>query len=153
MKLKSILFLMLGFLLPLSFASCDDDDEPATHTDASTLVDGTFYGTMYDADDNEKATDVVVTVSKFEAENTQAVTVQIVSASLSMDNTDVFNIAKAGENRYTFANASAAAARNTGGVVEGNSITIYTTLNSKYKFNATSSAKKYTIKCAKAVSE
>lgn len=149
MKLKSILFLMLGLFCSLSFVACDDDDDPVTHTDASVLVNGTFNGSIYDADGNEKASDVVVTVSKFEEENTQAITVKIVSASLSMDQEAVFNVAKAGTDRYTFGNGSAAAARNTGGVIEGNNITVYTTLSSKYKFNATSSAKRYTITAVK----
>lgn len=153
MKLKSILFLMLGFLLPLSFVSCDDDDDPQPRTDASQLVSGTFNGVMYDADGNEKASDVVVTLTKFDAENVQALTMQITSNSLSMDNKDVFNVAKAGNERYTLSNGSAGASRNTGAVIEGNDATIYTTLNSKYKFNATSSAKRYTIKCTKVVSE
>lgn len=140
---------MLGLFCSLSFVACDDDDDPVTHTDASTLVGGTFTGSIVDADGNEKASDVVVTVSKFEAENTQAITVKIVSATLSMDQEGVFNVAKAGNDRYTFGNGSAAAARNTGGVIEGNQITIYTTLSSKYKFNATSSAKRYVITCTK----
>lgn len=149
MKLKSILFLMLGFLCSLSFVACDDDDDPAVHTDASVLVNGTFSGSIYDASGNEKASDVVVTVTKLEEENTQAVTVKIVSPTLTMDQEAVFNVAKAGNDRYTFGNGSAAAARNTGGVIEGNNITIYTTLSSKYKFNATASAKAYTIKGSK----
>ena len=150
MKLKSILFLMLGVLFSLTFAACDDDDDPVTHTDASVLVGGTFNGSMFDEDGNEKASDVVVTISKFEAENTQAITVKIASATLKMDQEAVFNVAKAGENRYTFGNGSAAAARNTGGVIEGNDFTVYTSLSSKFKFNATSSAKRYTIKAVKA---
>ena len=97
---------------------------------------------MFDEDGNEKASDVVVTISKFEAENTQAITVKIASATLKMDQEAVFNVAKAGENRYTFGNGSAAAARNTGGVIEGNDLTVYTSLSSKFKFNATSSAKR-----------
>ena len=134
---------MLGVLFSLTFAACDDDDDPVTHTDASVLVGGTFNGSMFDEDGNEKASDVVVTISKFEAENTQAITVK-------MDQEAVFNVAKAGENRYTFGNGSAAAARNTGGVIEGNDLTVYTSLSSKFKFNATSSAKRYTIKAVKA---
>ena len=118
---------MLGFLCSLSFVACDDDDDPVVHTDASVLVNGTFS----------------------EEENTQAVTVKIVSPTLTMDQEAVFNVAKAGNDRYTFGNGSAAAARNTGGVIEGNNITIYTTLSSKYKFNATASAKAYTIKGSK----
>lgn len=149
MKLKSILFLMLGVLFSLSFVACDDDDDPVTHTDASILVNGTFNGSIYDVDGNEKASDVVVTVSKFEAESTQAITVKIVSATLKMDQEAVFNVAKAGNDRYTFSNGSAAAARNTGGVIEGSNLTIYTTLSSKFKFNATTSAKRYTIICTK----
>ncbi len=151
MKLKSILFLILGLFCSLSFVACDDDDDPETHTNASLLVNGTFKGSIYDASDVEKASDVVVTISKFDAENTQALTVKIVSATLGMDQEGVFNVAKAGEDRYTFSSGSSAAVRNTGGVVEGNNLTIYTTLSSKYKFNATSSAKSYTIKCTKAV--
>lgn len=139
---------MLGVLFSLTFAACDDDDDPVTRTDASVLVGGTFQGSIYDG--NEKASDVVVTISKFEAENTQAITVKIASATLKMDQEAVFNVAKAGENRYTFGNGSAAAARNTGGVIEGNDLTVYTTLSSKFKFNATSSAKRYTIKAVKA---
>ena len=139
---------MLGVLFSLTFAACDDDDDPVTHTDASVLVGGTFNGSMFDEDGNEKASDVVVTISKFEAENTQAV--KIASATLKMDQEAVFNVAKAGENRYTFGNGSAAAARNTGGVIEGNDLTVYTSLSSKFKFNATSSAKRYTIKAVKA---
>lgn len=140
---------MLGVLFSLTFAACDDDDDPVTRTDASVLVGGTFQGSIYDEDGNEKASDVVVSISKFEAENTQALTVKIASATLKMDQEAVFNVAKAGENRYTFGNGSAAA-RNTGGVIEGNSLTVYTTLSSKFKFNATSSAKRYTIKAVKA---
>ena len=141
---------MLGVLFSLTFAACDDDDEPVTRTDASVLVGGIFQGSIYDEEGNEKASDVVVSISKFEAENTQALTVKITSATLKMDQEAVFNVAKAGENRYTFGNGSAAAARNTGGVIEGNSLTVYTTLSSKFKFNATSSAKRYTIKAVKA---
>ena len=145
---------MLGVLFSLSFVGCDDDDDPVTHTDASTLVNGTFNGSIYDVDGNEKASDVVVTVSKFEAESTQAITVKIVSATLKMNQEAVFNVAKAGNDRYTFSSSApatgpAAAARNTGGVIEGNNLTIYTTLSSKFKFNATTSAKRYTIICTK----
>lgn len=141
---------MLGLFCSLSFVACDDDDEPETHTDASVLVSGTFTGSIYDASGVEKASDVVVTISKFEAEDTQALTVKIVSATLSMDQQDVFNVAKAGNDRYTFSSGASTASRNTGGVVEGNNLTIYTTLSSKFKFNATSSAKSYTIKSTKA---
>ena len=95
---------MLGVLFSLTFAACDDDDEPVTRTDASVLVGGTFQGSIYDEDGNEKASDVVVSISKFEAENTQALTVKIASATLKMDQEAVFNVAKAGENRYTFGN-------------------------------------------------
>ena len=47
---------MLGVLFSLTFAACDDDDEPVTRTDASVLVGGTFQGSIYDEDGNEKKT-------------------------------------------------------------------------------------------------
>ena len=80
----------------------------------------------------------------------QELAAQMATEGLKMDQEAVFNVAKAGENRYTFGNGSAAAARNTGGVIEGNDLTVYTSLSSKFKFNATSSAKRYTIKAVKA---
>ena len=149
MKLKSILFLMLGVLFSLGFVSCSDDDVPETHTDASVLVGGTFTGSICDSKGVEKATDVVVTISKYEEENTQAIKVKLVSASLKMETEDIFNVAKAGNDRYTFGSGSASAPKNTGGVIEGNKVTVYASLNSKYKFNSASAGKLYTINAVK----
>lgn len=136
---------MLCIMLPLGLASCSDDDDESTHTDASYLVGGTYTGTMYDANDAVKASDITVTVSRVDADTIQAITVKFTSTALNMSNESVFNVAKAGADRYTFSTGASGTTRNTGGVIEGNKITIYTTLSSRYKFNATTSAKRYTI--------
>ena len=123
---------MLGVLFSLGFVSCSDDDDPETHTDASVLVGGTFTGSICDSKGVEKATDV-----------------KLVSASLKMETEDIFNVAKAGNDRYTFGSGSASAPKNTGGVIEGNKVTVYASLNSKYKFNSASAGKLYTINAVK----
>lgn len=148
------IFLMLCLALPLGLVSCGSDDEVNTHTDASTLVNGTFTGTIEDADGNVKASDVTVTIAKSSVENTQSVDMTFKAPSISMDQAAIFNVAKAGDNRYTFGSGSIStkageAIKNCGGVLDGSSLTFYVTMNSTYKFSSATAAKRYTMKLAK----
>ena len=150
MKMKKI-FLMLCLALPLGFVSCGDDDEANTHTDASPLVAGTYMGTMENADGQVVASDVIVTITKNETANVQSVNMTLKSAALNMDQTGIFNVAKAGNNRYTFGSGSIAttagsAIKYSGGVLEGISLTFYVTMSSSYKFSVATAAKRYTMK-------
>ena len=126
-----------------------------THTDASLLISGTFNGTMVlNADDSEVAKDVVVTVSHLDTENTQAVTINFKSATLGMDQTGVFNVAKA-NNELLLASgnpqtSAGQAMRESAGRLNGNTLTFYLKLSSSYKFSAGSSAKIYKIVATKA---
>ena len=155
MKLKNIFFIMLCMLTAVGFVSCDDDDDvTSTHTDASLLVNGTFKGTIVDKDGVVKAEDVEVTLTRFEGENVQATTFHLTAPSISMDQTAVFNVACAGDNRYTFSSGSVVTAtgeaiRNSGAILEGDELTVMVTMNSKYKFSTASAAKPYTIKAVK----
>lgn len=145
-------------LFTVSFTACsDDDDNNETHTDASYLVNGTFQGNVVDVNGLERATDVVVTIDRFDSETAQASTVHITSVSLDMDQTAIFNVAKAGDNRYTFSSGSVStttgsATRNSGGVLDGDVLTLYLTLNSKFKFSTATAAKMYTFTCTKVAS-
>lgn len=158
MKLNNIFYLMLCMLFTVSFTACsDDDDNTETHTDASYLVNGTFQGNVVDVNGLERATDVVVTIERFDAETAQASTIRITSVSLDMDQTATFNVAKAGDNRYTFASGSTSTAtgsaiRSSGGVLDGDVLTLYLTLNSKFKFSTATAAKMYTFTCTKVAS-
>lgn len=141
-------------ILPFCMISCGDDDETNTHTDASTLVAGTFTGIMEDADGNEVASDVEVAISKSETENVQAVDMTFKASSVNMDQKGVFNVAKAGDNRYTFGSGSIAttagsAIKNCGGVLDGNALIFYVQMNSTYKFSSATAAKRYTMKLTK----
>jgi len=153
MKLKNIFFLMLCLLLPLGFVSCSDDDDPVTHTDASYLVDGTYQGNIVDVNGVERATDVVVTIERLDKEDVQAVSVHLVSASLSMDQTAVLNVGKAGNDRYIFTAGTTSVAAKSGGFLEGDLLTLYFTMTSKFKISTASAAKMYTFTCTKTVNE
>ena len=152
MKLKNLLYMFALIVLPLTFTACSsDDDEENTHTDASALVSGTFTGSIYDSSDNEKASDVTVTINKFDAENVQASKIVITSTSLNMNLDANYNVAKAGTDRYVFMSGGGSLKnRYCGGELVGDDLTFYVTLNSKYQYNFNVAAKnKFTIKCKK----
>ncbi len=154
MKLKNIAYIAMMMLAPIALASCSDDDEPSTHTDASQNVGGTFSGYVVNADNETIASDVVVTISKLESSNTQAVNIQIQSETLGMDQTGAFNVAKAGNDRYLFASGGVDG-KTTGnndksaGVLENNSLSLYLVLNKTYKFTTASAGKQYNFYCTK----
>ena len=154
MKMRKI-FLMLCLALPLGFVSCGDDDEGNTYTDASVLVPGTFTGSMTKNDDGSTiASDVTLVISKNTATtNTQAVTIDITAPSINMNQTGVFNAAKANDG-FTFGSGSIATAagqatKNCGGRLTGNTLTFYLQLNSTYKFSGATAAKRYTLHLAR----
>lgn len=154
MKSKNIIFLMLCLLLPLGFVSCnDDDDDPITRTDASQLVSGIFEGNIVDASGVERATDVVVTIDRIDNDEIQAVSVHLTSASLNMDQTAVFNVGKAGNDRYVFAAGTTSVTAKSGGYLEGGNLTLYITMTSKFKISTASAAKMYTFSCTKTTNE
>lgn len=145
---------MMCLALPIFMVSCGDDDEANTHTDASELVSGTFTGVMENADGAAVATDVEVVISKHDAENTQAVDMTFTATSINMNQSGIFNVAKAGDDRYSFGSGSIAttagsAIKNCGGVLEGSELTFYLQLNSTYKFSSATAAKRYTLKLVK----
>lgn len=152
MKLKNLLYMFALIVLPLTFTACSsDDDEENTHTDASALVSGTFTGSIYDSSDNEKASDVIVTIAKSDVENVQASKIVITSASLNMNLVADYNVAKAGADRFVFmSGGNTPKYRYCGGELVGDDLTFYVTLNSKYQYNFNVAAKnKFTIKCKK----
>lgn len=157
MKLKRLSYMILGVALSLGLASCNNDDafEPSSaHTDASALVGGTYQGQMVNEDGEAIASDVVVTLGKINEANTQAVNAKFAAPSVSMDMEANFNVAKAGENRYTLSNGRSSttvgeATRNCAGIIENNNLTFYLTLNSKYKFSTATAAKSYTMELTK----
>lgn len=155
MKLKNIFYLILCVLFATNLTACsDDDDTSVTNTDASYLVNGTFTGNVVDVNGDERATDVVVTIERVDDATIQASTIHVTSTSLNMDQTAIFNVAKAGDNRYTFASGSTStstgsAIKNSGGILDGDVLTLYLTLNSSFKFSTASAAKRYTFTCTK----
>ena len=62
-----------------------------------------------------------------------------------------YNVSKASDNRYLFAAGDAGSLkyRYCGGELNGDDLTFYLTLSSKFAYNATASAKVYTLKCKK----
>lgn len=152
MKLKNIIYVAALAFMPLAFTACsDDDDDPVVHTDASALVNGTYTGSIFDVNGNEKANDIIVIVNKIDKENVQAVDVVVKSTALKMNIEAPYNVSKAGDNRYLFAAGDAGSLkyRYCGGELNGDDLTFYLTLSSKYAYNATASAKVYTLKCKK----
>ena len=150
MKLKNIFFLLLCMTCSLGFVSCDDDDDnPNTHTNAAPLVVGTYTGDLVDEKGNQKATDVKITLSLVEAEGVQAVTLHCTSTTLQMDQEAVFNVAKAGENRYLLSTASTGAASKSQGVIENDQLTFYANMTTKYKFSLAVAAKQKKMTCSK----
>lgn len=152
MKLRKVLYLMVGMALCWGFSSCQDDDYgfSSDHTDASSQVVGTFTGNIYNSENEVVASDVIASIEKINESTVQAVAVAIKAASIEMDLTANFNAAKAGENRYILNNGNSStkvgeATRNSAGVLEGNTLTMYVTLNSKYKWSTASAAKRYTL--------
>lgn len=156
MKLKRLSYMVLGVALSLGLASCNDDDFElsSTHTDASSLVGGTYQGEMVNENGETIASDVVVTIAKINDASIQAVTVTFAAPSVNMDMEANFNVAKAGENKYNLSNSRNSttvgeATRNCAGVIENNNLTFYLTLNSKYKFSTATAAKSYTMRLTK----
>lgn len=98
MKLKSILYLLMAGVF-FAFASCSDDDEPVTRTDASKLVSGTFKGTIVNPSTEAVfCDDAVISLTRIDVDTLQAMTLHLVSDSKNLDLNAIVNPAKAGEN-------------------------------------------------------
>lgn len=97
MKLKSILYvLMMGVVF--AFASCSDDDEPATRTDVTKAVEGTFQGTIVNPKTEAVfCDDAVISFTRIDADTIQAVTLHLTSVAKNLDLEAVVNPAKAGD--------------------------------------------------------
>lgn len=150
MKLKNIFFLLLCMTCSLGFVSCDDDDDPApTHTDASCLVEGTFMGNLVDEKGVEKATDVVITLTRVDDETIQAVDLRCQSTTLKMNQTIRLNVAKAGENRYMLSSGAASVTTKCSAVIDNDVIVFYATMTSSYVIKSTAAAKMKTMTCTK----
>ena len=150
MKALKIIASAFCAVIMMGMVACHTSNEPtSTHTDASRLVSGEFNGLARNADGDTIATDVQVSITRVEADTIQAVTVHIQSATMNnMDQTGIFNVAKAGENRYLMGSGTSSTATGSSTflsslVLDGDHLTMDLTLNSKFTFSTASAAKHY----------
>lgn len=87
--------MMIGMFV--AFTSCDDDDEPSSHTDASKLVEGTFQGTISSQTGTVFCDDAAISFTRIDVDTIQAMTLHLVSVSKNLDLEAVVNPAKAGD--------------------------------------------------------
>ena len=109
---------MIG--MALVFSSCQEDIVvTSTHTDASTMVGGSYSGTL--SNEGEEYTDAIITFTKIEVDSVQAVTVHIQSASFNgLDVTANVNVAAAND-QYLFS-SGVSTTQKMSGRLTGNSL-------------------------------
>lgn len=155
MKSKNFIYVFFALIVACVFVSCDKK-EPQIHTDASLQFSTaiTYVGSMVNADGAVVAEDANVLVERIPFDSLQAVHMHITVPSIAMDQEANFNVCAAGQDRYFFSTGSSSsttgeAIQNCSCVLNGDVLTMYLSLNSKYKFSTATAAKIYTFTCKK----